>query len=212
MHPMQLLTDSWEVFVLLFAIMSLLPILPVVVSVVGELPPERARRTMITAMITVAVVGALLALFGGAFLRSWGASIDDLRVAGGSILLIFAIYDLLFARATRKAAAHEMQSSTFSLEGEFDDDDGVGIVPLAIPIILGPAGMAALLVTAETRGDVPVLLAFGANVLINTVILLNAARVARLLGRPIIRASGKVMGVFLAALAVSMIRRGVLAI
>lgn len=201
---MALLNDAWEVFVLLFAIMNLVPVLPVVVGIVDELPTERVRKTLGSAMLTVAGVGALFAVVGGAALRAWGLTIDDVRVAGGLILLVFAIYDLLFARARRKEAARDLQEK-FSV----DEREDVGIVPLGIPIILGPAGLAALLVTAETHGNIPVLIAFGANVVINTIILWNAEKIARLLGRPFIRAMGKVVGVFLAALAVSMIRRGI---
>jgi small neutral amino acid transporter SnatA (MarC family) len=50
----------------------------------------------------VLCAGLVITVAGGALLRWWGLSVDDLRIAGGLVLLIFAIHDLLFSRMERK--------------------------------------------------------------------------------------------------------------
>ncbi|MEZ4253980.1 MAG: MarC family protein, partial [Polyangiales bacterium] len=158
------------------------------------------------ALTTVLVVGISVAIAGGALLRWWGLTTEDLRIAGGLVLLIFAIHDLLFSQMERKSRAKALDES-------IDDDLGnaheLSIVPLGVPILLGPAGMTALLVFGETRGIVPTLLAFLANFAINAALLLNAGLVRRVFGRAVVRATGKVMSLVLAALAVSMLRTGI---
>ena len=160
------------------------------------------------AFATSTGVGFVFLLLGGPALTAWGLTTEDLRIAGGLTLLVFAIYDMLFSRAERKQRVQDDDEALRdSLHGDEDETD-VGIVPLGVPILLGPAAMTALLVFAETHGRLEVSIAFLGNALINGALLFNADLVRRLVGRPFIRATGKVMGVVLATLAVSMIRVG----
>jgi multiple antibiotic resistance protein len=194
------------VFVPMLAITNVLPVLPVALGILEELPErERASATR-RALLTVLVVGSIVAIGGGAMLRWWGLTTDDLRIAGGLVLLIFAIHDLLFSQLERKSRARELDHAT-------DEDLGVehelAIVPLGVPILLGPAGMTALLVFGDTRGILPTMLAFAASFAINAALLLHAGVVRRVFGRAVVRATGKVMSLVLAALAVSMLRTGI---
>ncbi|MCB9615120.1 MAG: MarC family protein [Sandaracinus sp.] len=194
------------VFVPLLAITNVLPVLPVTLSILEDVPESERPQATRRALTTVLVVGISVAIAGGALLRWWGLTTEDLRIAGGLVLLIFAIHDLLFSQMERKSRAKALDES-------IDDDLGnaheLSIVPLGVPILLGPAGMTALLVFGETRGIVPTLLAFLANFAINAALLLNAGLVRRVFGRAVVRATGKVMSLVLAALAVSMLRTGI---
>ncbi|MCB9619643.1 MAG: MarC family protein [Sandaracinus sp.] len=199
-------TSFLGVFVPLLAITNVLPVLPVTLSILEDVPESERPQATRRALTTVLVVGISVAIAGGALLRWWGLTTEDLRIAGGLVLLIFAIHDLLFSQMERKSRAKALDES-------IDDDLGnaheLSIVPLGVPILLGPAGMTALLVFGETRGIVPTLLAFLANFAINAALLLNAGLVRRVFGRAVVRATGKVMSLVLAALAVSMLRTGI---
>jgi multiple antibiotic resistance protein len=194
------------VFVPLLAITNVLPVLPVVLGVLEEIPEQERLRATRRALTTVLCAGLVITVAGGALLRWWGLSVDDLRIAGGLVLLIFAIHDLLFSRMERKSRAKELDES---IEKQLGSEHEFAIVPLGIPILLGPAGMTALLVFGQTRGVVPTLLAFVANFALNAILLLNAGAVRRVFGRAVVRATGKVMSLVLAALAVSMLRVGI---
>ncbi|MBX3249195.1 MAG: MarC family protein [Myxococcales bacterium] len=195
------------VFVPLLAITNILPVLPIVLSILEELPHSQRAAAMRRALITVGVVGALVVLGGGAMLRWWGLTADDLRIAGGVVLLVFAIHDLLFSQMARKASAKQLDEE---IEAELGAEHELSIVPLGVPILLGPAGMTALLVFGETSGRAPTLAAFVATFALNALLLVNAKLVRRVFGRAVVRATGKVMGLVLAALAVSMLRTGIL--
>lgn len=216
-------TDFIGTFVPLFAIMNVLPVLPVTLSILEGVPARERSIVTRRALLTVLSVGVLIAVAGGAMLRWWGLTTDDLRIAGGVVLLVFAIHDLLFSRLERKSRAKELDVSIDdemfgpSSDGtvvdprtsEGHEEHDLAIVPLGVPILLGPAGMTALLVFGQTRGLLPTIAAFLANFAINAVLLVHAGFVRRVFGRAVVRATGKVMGLVLAALAVSMLRRGI---
>jgi multiple antibiotic resistance protein len=215
--------DIVGTFVPLFAITNVLPVLPVTLSILEGVPTRERPIVTRRALLTVLSVGLLIAIGGGAMLRWWGLTTDDLRIAGGVVLLVFAIHDLLFSRLERKSRAKELDAaiddelartataattrSTTSSEDDAEHD--LAIVPLGVPILLGPAGMTALLVFGQTRGLLPTLAAFLANFAINAALLVHAGVVRRVFGRAVVRATGKVMGLVLAALAVSMLRVGI---
>ena len=195
-----------SVFLPLLAITNILPVLPVALGILEEAPAAARARMTRSALTAVFVVGLVITIAGGAVLSWWGLSVEDLRIAGGLVLLVFAIHDLHFSRMDRKQHAKAVDDS---IEAKLETSGDAAIVPLGIPILLGPAGMTALLVFGQTRGVLPTLAAFAANFALNAALLLHADLVRRALGRAVVRATGKVMGLVLAALAVSMLRVGI---
>lgn len=199
------MNEFFRVFLPLLAITNILPVLPVALGVLEDAPDASRARMARAALATVLVVGVVITVGGGVLLRWWGLSVEDLRIAGGIILLVFAIHDLLFSRMDRKQRAKELDQPRDSRDATND----LAVVPLGIPILLGPAGMTALLVFGQTRGVLPTLLAFVTNFALNALLLSHAELVRRAVGRAAVRATGKVMGLVLAALAVSMLRTGI---
>ena len=187
-------------FVLLLPVTNSLPVLPVVLGLTVDLPEGARRRTLARALATALVVGVAMGLFGGRALALWSLTLADLQVAGGLILLVFALHDLLFTRAERKRRAVEDD------EGEAND---VGVVPLGIPVLLGPAGMTALVVVGGQRPPIEVVVAFVLNLVLSGVLAWNADWVRRRVGSAVVRGVGKVMSLVLATLGIAMIRRGV---
>ncbi|MCB9665748.1 MAG: MarC family protein [Alphaproteobacteria bacterium] len=183
-------------FVALFATMNVLAVLPLVVAMLGELPPGPRRAASRRALAVGTALAAVLAVAGRWIFGLLAITVVDLRIAGGLVLLVFAVHDLLFSTAQRKEPAAA-------------PDDEVGIVPLGIPILVGPAGMTAVLVTADSAGSLTTLMALTVVTAVNAALLEGAPRVLAAVGPSATRAFGKVMSLFLAAIAVSMIRTGV---
>jgi multiple antibiotic resistance protein len=187
----------------LFVVANVLPILPVVLGVASAIPRRRRRRTLLSALLVGNLAALAFALLGGAVLGALGSGLDVLRVAGGLILLVFAIYDLLFSREQRKEPLGEIATPDSPEDGE------PGLVPLGIPMMVGPATLAAVLVLGESHGPVAVTVALAVNGAVNALVLSVAGRLMDLVGHGVMRSSGKVFGLLLAALAVSMIRTGI---
>lgn len=185
-----------QIFVPIFVAMSTLSALPIFLSMTEGLTPEQSRRTANSAVLTALVVAMLITVAGQAIFRLLGITVNDLRVAGGVILLVLSIHDLLFSRLDRK-------------EKELRAD--AGVVPLGVPLIVGPATMTTCLVLADVYGRGEVLVSLLLNLAITSVLLRNAHQVKRVVNPSVSQAFGKVMAVFMAAIAVSMMRVGVAA-
>ncbi|MDP2311775.1 MAG: MarC family protein [Pseudomonadota bacterium] len=184
-----------QVFVPVFVAMSPLTVLPVFLSMTeGYTLPETqslARKGIVTAF-TVAMT---ITLVGQWVFQLLGITVNDLRVAGGLILLSLAMYDLILSKERRKAS----------------DSEDAGVVPLGTPLIVGPGTMTACLVLADTHGRSLVIVALVLNLALTALLLHNAKRLQVFLRPAVTRAFGKVMALFLAAIAVSMMRVGITA-
>ena len=185
-----------EVFVPIFVAMSPLTVLPIFLSVTEGSDLRVMRQLGRRAVITALVIAETIVVLGDVLFRFLGITVDDLRVAGGIILLLIAIYDLIFTREHRKAT--EMGADA-------------GVVPLGTPLIVGPATMTTCVVLADSHGKLVVTLALTLNLLLIGLLLHFADRIKRFVRPSISRAFGKVMSLFLAAIAVAMLRSGIMA-
>jgi multiple antibiotic resistance protein len=141
--------------------------------------------------------GGLVALgflfLGQSVFKAVGISVSDFQIAGGLILFILAAKDLI-----QSAAVQEQLPEDF------------GVVPLGMPLIAGPASITTLLVLAQTQaiGLVVTLAALVANLALVVFALHYSEWLGRRIGPTGMRAISKIVSMLLAAIAVSMIRRG----
>jgi multiple antibiotic resistance protein len=157
----------------------------------GVAKPERARIVR-QSIITAFLVTLGFILVGQAIFNALGILVEDFMVAGGVVLLIIAIADVV------RAGERKMERSA-----EF------GVVPLGTPIIAGPGTLTAALVLVGTNGYVPVILSLVVNLLFAWVIFAQSERIIRTIGISGSRAFAKVVSLILAAFAVKMIRSGI---
>lgn len=178
---------------------NVLPILPVILEFTADCDGAVRRRMLLQALAAGNAVALSTAIAGSFLLHATRLTVDDLRVAGGVILLVFATFDLLFNREQRKRGLSDVMQAPVSTL----------LVPLAVPLLVGPATLATVLVVVEDSGRIPALVAVLGNGLINAAILAVAQPIYDRVGPGFGRAFGKVMSLVLAAIAVSMIRVGV---
>ena len=181
-------------FVTLFVAVDVVAVVLIYLGIGVELEETARRRVLLEATLTAAVVGVAFLLVGDTLLQILGVTVGDFQIAGGLLLLVLSIYDLLHPELPlRQPGARP------------------GIVPLGIPMIVGPAVLTTLLTLARTRGYTVTLIAFGLNLVIVWVALRWASLIAHLLGDAVCRALSKVFSLVLAAIGITFIRRGVIA-
>ena len=156
----------------------------------GVMKQER-KKIVRQSIITAFLVTLGFILVGQAIFNALGILVEDFMVAGGLVLLIIAIADVV------RAGERKMERSA-----EF------GVVPLGTPIIAGPGTLTAALVLVGTNGYVPVILSLVVNLLLAWVIFAQSDRIIRIIGISGSRAFAKVVSLILAAFAVKMIRSG----
>jgi multiple antibiotic resistance protein len=183
----------------------LLAIIPIFVAMdaIGVLPfflsftegmKETERKKVVRASILTGFVVSLGFLAVGKFIFTViGITVSDFKVAGGTILLVIAIRELLFPEKKRSIV-----------------DETVGVVPLGVPLIVGPAVLTTTIISVDTYGYIPTITSLCINLLFAGWVFLRADLLIRLLGEGGARGVGKVISLLLAAIAVMMIRMGII--
>jgi len=88
--------------------------------------------------------------------------------------------------------------------------DMLGVVPLGTPLVVGPAVLTTLLILVDQYSIIIVIVSFILNLAIGWLLFAQANRVVAFLGQGGVRATSKIVSLFLAAIAIKMIRQGVL--
>jgi multiple antibiotic resistance protein len=193
-----------EAFLPLFVAVNIPGILPLYIGLTETMDPSARWRLLVRAL-SVAFILAVLMLFAGQVIfETLGITVNDLRVGGGLILLILSITDLVFA---------EQMNNRRTGDADADDPDheALAVVPLGIPLIIGPAAITTILVSQQSYGYAPTLL----SVVVNMALVFTAfhfgPRLMAALGPSTSKAIAKVASLFLAAIAIAMIRVGITA-
>ncbi len=192
------LRDLGMTFVPLFVAMDAVGNLPIFLALTQATSPTQRRRTVHLATLTALGMGLGFVAIGKAIFLLLGIKVADFLVAGGIILLVLAIKDLVSGKM--------MEAQDSSASGM------VGVVPIGIPVVVGPAVLATLLLLIDLYSTPVVILSFVLNLLIQWLLFRHAGRIVMFLGTTGVNAMSKVVMLFLAAIAVKMIRQGVLAI
>lgn len=183
--------------VLLLLVLDPFGSLPVFISIMRPVAPERRARV---ALREAAIAfGVLLAFMvgGQAFLTLMHLTERSLEVAGGVILVIIAIRMIFGPGGEAYGAPERAQQEPF-------------LFPLAVPLLAGPSAMATVLLLASRQ---PEHLwrwvgALTAAMAVCAVVLILADRIRRLIGDSMVAAVEKLMGLVLTAIAVEMILAG----
>jgi multiple antibiotic resistance protein len=191
-------------FLPLFVAINIPGILPLYIGMTEALG-RAARQALLVRALTAAFVLAVLMLFAGEVIfRTLGITVNDLRVGGGLILLTVAVTDLAFGEMKKRRTepnGHTGPDGTPQPE--------LSVVPLGIPLIIGPGAITTILVAEGAYGYPPTLASIVANMLLVFVTFTFGPALLRVAGPSTSKAVAKVASLFLAAISVAMIRAGV---
>jgi multiple antibiotic resistance protein len=180
-------------FVPLFIAMGAFDFLPMVIAMTAGMEEAKRKKTMGEGAAAAGLILITFLFVGKAVFLLLGVSDSDFLVAGGLLLLLVSIKSLLLD--PDRPLLPPMRE--------------IGIVPLATPLIAGPAAMATTVILLNTYGTMVTLTSIVLNCLCTWLILDKAPLLGRLFGERGTQALSKVSYIVLAAIAVMMIRRGV---
>ncbi|OHB43137.1 MAG: hypothetical protein A2069_07710 [Planctomycetes bacterium GWB2_41_19] len=196
MKELQLLhIEHWHNFLLafipLFIAIDVVGILPIFMSLVNGIEKPQKTKIVNQSVITALSVSIGFLALGKFVFSVLGIEIYDFKMAGGLLLLVFAINDLLFSEKGKRTITPTM-----------------GVVPLGIPLVVGPAVLTSIIVTVDTYGYIPTITSLAVNLAIVWIVFLKSNFIYRLMGEGGSKAFAKVASLLLAAIAVMMVRRG----
>jgi len=185
-----------SVFIKFFFLLTPFFVLSMFLALTKGMGARERRLVAVRVTLAVAVVTLVLFHFGNAIFDVFGITVDSFRIGAGALLFLSAV-SLVRGRPGADAG-----------EGEGD----ISVVPLAIPIAVGPATTGALLVMGASMPAQDKLVGSGAlmaAVVCMGIVLVLSAHVRRLLGRMGIEILTKLTGLILSALAAQIVFTGV---
>jgi multiple antibiotic resistance protein len=181
-------------FIPIFVAIDVLGLVPIFLSLTREMNPPQKKKLITEATLTALAV-SLVFLFGGRMIFNFlGITENDFRVGGGIVLLVLAVIDL-----------------TVTGEKSREPHTSVGVVPIGIPLIIGPAVLTTLLIVVDTYGYLAAVVGLLTNLFLVWVIFRKSDYIIRVMGEAGSTAFAKVAALFMAAIAIMMIRIGLTA-
>lgn len=190
-------------FVGLFAIVSPIGIIPLFLSFTENIKERRPEVARLTA-ISVSLIAIISMFAGQAILSFFSISVDAFRVAGGMLLLTMA-FGMLQAQGGRVRHTPEE-------DAEAIDSRSVAVVPLALPLLMGPGAISTIILFSNQTSSWDSKLAlFVACQLIAGIIWLIfhfAPQIGDRMSKTAMNITTRVMGLILAAMSVEFIVGG----
>ncbi len=184
----------WHAFIPLFVALDAVGLLPLYWGLTQRLSAEQRRQAVGAAVSTAFLVAVGFLLVSRFIFALMGLELADVMVAGGAILVVLCLRDLLLPEEAPK--------------GSFSS---VGVVPLGVPLLAGPAVLATMLLVRDQHGWPVTIAALVVNLAIVWLVLRASETLMRLLGREGAQVISKIASLVLAAFGVMLIRHGVTA-
>ncbi len=192
-----LITSIYHIFLASIPILvaiDIFGILPIYIDFVKDSDDIEEKHIRKNSLITAFTVGLGFLFLGKLVFLIMGISIYDFEIAGGILLFIISIKNLI--------------SEKEGLKKSLNNAD-LGVVPIGVPLIVGPGVLTTLLILVGVYGYIIATIAFFINILIVYFVLKNTRVLIKILGKKGSNAAGKIAALLLAAYAIMMVRKGI---
>ncbi len=180
-------------FVPLFVAVDAAGVLPLFMNLTEGIEQNKIKNIIIQSMITALIVALAFIAVGTATLKLLGISVADFMIAGGMLLFLISVRDVLSTE--KKYYAIDMES--------------MGAVPIGVPLITGPAVLTTSMLLINEHSLFITSLAIITNILIAGAVFFMAPFINRIIGKTGSKTVSKITSLLLAAIGVMIIRRGI---
>lgn len=197
-------SETLNFLVAMIIMMNPLGSLSIFLDLTRRMSLGKQREIAISCSLAVMVIMIITVWSGENLLAISGITIPSFRFAGGIILLLVGLSMLQSKESSANFTPADDEAAK--------ERESISVVPLALPLIIGPGAMSTLIITDN---DFPswlnkfwisgwcVLLAIGMGIL-----LYYAHPVAKLVGASVIKVVTRIMGMIIMAIAVGMLADG----
>ncbi len=187
--------EFWLCFVPLFVAVDAIGALPIFMGFTEGLKKERVRKIVLQSVLTALIVGLTFLFLGEALLKTLGISVADFMIAGGIVLLVISISEILISYEKRNRAI---------------DQESMGAVPIGVPLIVGPAVLTTSILLVREYGPWMTVASFVTNILLVGIVFWFSTSINRFLGKTGAKTFSKLAHLLLAAISIMIIRKGIM--
>lgn len=190
-----MLKNIFLAFIPVFVAVDALGVLPIFISLTQGVKRKDKLKVIVQSVITAVCLAMFFIFLGKMVFKLLNITVGDFMVAGGAILFCIGIMDIISPGKQRRIPTQEM-----------------GAVPIGTPLIVGPAVLTTSLVILDEYGLTATIISVLVNVVLAGLIFSVSKLLIKVLGESGTRALSKVMSLLLSAIAVMMIRKGIISI
>lgn len=180
-------------FIPIFVAMDAIGILPMFIGFTEHLKSKEKQAIVLQSIITAFLIGVVFLFLGKWIFKILGVLVADFKIAGGAVLLAISLRDILQYEKSVKLPSETM-----------------GAVPIGTPLVVGPAVLTTIIILLDSYGPAITVLSFVINLVIVWITFSYATMISAFLGKAGSKAFSKIASLLLAAIAVMMIRKGVI--
>jgi multiple antibiotic resistance protein len=190
---LQILQNIFLSFIPLFVAVDAIGVLPIFVSLTEGFDKKDRAQVIIQSMTTAVGLALGFVLVGKLVFRLLGIAMGDFMIAGGAVLFCLAIIDIVNPVKKRRVPSAEL-----------------GAVPLGTPLIAGPAVLTTSMLIVSEYGLFAAIISILSNILFCGLVFRLSSILIKFLGIAGSKALSKIFSLLLAAIAVMLIRKGLM--
>ncbi|MDR2105665.1 MAG: MarC family protein [Deferribacteraceae bacterium] len=173
--------------------------LPVFISMSDDLDKSTQTKLFQRVVFTAFVIVVVFALIGTIIMdKFFQVNLSELRIAGGIILIVMGIKNLL---APRELKEHKLSAPSDAIHDR--------IIPLAFPMLVGPGTLSTVIVLKHETGLIITIASITAAFVFMLILFAKAYLIERLLGKLSLFVLSRIMQVFIITIGVKMLAVGV---
>ncbi len=196
-------TEYTKFLIGLIAVVNPIGAIPIFLAMTSDLSSRERHQIIHVTVIAVASILLVSLFFGEAILSFFGISINSFRVGGGIMILLMAIA-MMHTKGEKPIRSKE--------EVYNPEQDSIGVVPLAMPLLAGPGAISAVIIEAHRQNSA---IGYGfltVDIVVLALIVLVTLKLTPWITQRIdqtgINIVTRIMGLLLAAIAIEFIAAG----
>jgi multiple antibiotic resistance protein len=204
---MDLIEKFFSYFITMFVIIDPVGVIPIFVSLTYGVSKRFKKILAYRAVYSSIIIVLIFAFLGSYMLKIFGIDISAFKVAGGIVLFILSMEMLLVSDKVTKVSKDEKDD----LRERLLEEQGVWIVPLAIPALTGPVTMSSIIIFSSQSTLVErflLIIACIISLVIAYYLMVFSDKIISRMGIAGINATSRIMGIILLSIAIKICLTG----
>jgi multiple antibiotic resistance protein len=194
-------------FTTIFVVVSPLSGVVTFISLTSKMTHEDKNKIARKAVTLACVIALFFAITGSLMLNLFSINVDSLRIAGG-ILLFSIAFDMMHAKISGESITEEEISQS-------QEREDIWVFPIGLPLLTGPGTISTVIVlmggTQTIEQKIIILISIILTFVVCLYIFLFSRKIHKIIGYNGMLVFTRLMGLLLAALAVDLTSKGIIA-
>jgi len=176
---------------------------PLFIGLTEGMKKTTRKKLFETIVITGFGIMAVFSIIGIFLMKDFfKVEMSEVRIAGGIILVIVALKNLLFPKK---------MNNKISLDNNLTEKEEIkqGIIPMAFPMLVGPGSLASVLLIRQESGIISAILSCLVVFIVIHIMFLGANIIEKILGELVLFVLSRVMQLFIMAVGIKTIINGI---